>query len=208
MAEEQILEIQGMKQEEADTLYKRIVGNHEEFYEKGSTILDCGSGVGAFSLPTAVRLEARAVYAFEGYHESFEHLLNNRNNNSADTVVPDDHHILGSTGREIMGVLSGVTNALGLGEKHLVETRSIDDLWLPKVDYIRITIPGGAASVIAGGIGRIRKEGPRIVVEITSNRERHDVLELLEPLGYSSVGEEEFRELEKRGTRLLFLRKD
>lgn len=203
--EEQIFEIQGIKKQEADNLYKRMVEDHVDFYRKEATILDCGSGVGAFSLLTALRLEAKAVYAFEGYHVSFGVLMNNRNNNSAQVLLPDDHHITGATGRSVMGVASGVTNALGLGEKYLIETRSIDDLTLPHLDYIRATVPGAAPAVIRGGLNRIREDKPGIVAEIISNRERSDILSLLEPFGYSDIAEADFRKLENTGTKLLFL---
>lgn len=208
LEEERNLEILGIGKEYADILYKRITGDHMSFYRNGSNILDCGSGVGGFSLQTALRTGAKTVYAYEGYSESFNLLLKNRNGNSAGNLMPDDHHILGSTGRQLMGVSSGITNALGAGESHLVETRAIDDLMLPFLDCVRITVPGGALQIISGGMERIKREEPAIVVETSSKKERGKVMEILGSIGYTSEGEEYFREVGSLGTRLIFLRKN
>lgn len=179
---------------------------HENFYPENARILDCGAGNGIFSLLAATKAGASVVYAFEGYYRNFFELLGNVIKNSLYGIVADDHHIMGSTGRLHMNVKDGVVNLAGQGEEILVETRCIDDLALPKLDVIKITVPGAAAEILAGASVRIGNDLPSLIVEVLSNKEGKLISRSLERYGYTADSEVEFARLGNTDGKLLFFR--
>lgn len=155
-----------------------------KFYENVKTVVDCGAGSGSFSLLCTTEIPAERVYSYDGFHGNFSTLLDNVRNNSAYSVVPDDHHVSGRTGRRYMNVSSGIVNALGIGERWLIETRKLDDILIPPVDLIRVAVPGDAPSILEGGRNKIHGDRPALIVETVSSFEYARVRKFAAELGY------------------------
>lgn len=190
--------------EKIEETFEALIGNHEDFYTEKETYIDCGAGSGIFSLLCTTQLKAKRVYAYEGFYENFSRLLENRKKNSAMNIVPDDHHILGNTGRSSLNVQSGIVNAVGAGEHTLIETRNLDDLYLPAVDLINIAVPGAALDIVKGGFRRLTQDMPSVIVETVNGKEQREVKRLLEGVGLSYKSMESLRRLEGVKSTVLF----
>ncbi len=193
--------------ETLESTRKLFFEGHKDLFSGVSTLLDCGSGAGAFSLILASESKELRAYAYDGYHRNFENLLRNIDENSLYRVVADDHHIHFENGRSLMHVENGVVNDLGRGTKLMIETVCIDCLMVPEPDLIKITVPGAAPDVLRGGLKTISKEAPVLIVEVCSPREEKEVREIISGLGYSSRGREEATRLDGISSVFLFLEK-
>lgn len=72
----------------------------------------------------------------------------------------------------------------------LVEVKTLDSLGLPRLGFVKIDVEGHELAVLEGGLERLRRDRPRLLIEI---EERHHpdgsarVVALLASLGYSAL---------------------
>ncbi len=183
--------------------YRSFIESHKYFFPENARILDCGAGNGSFSVPAVKMAHAGRVFSYDGYFRNFNQILENVRNNSLYNIVPDDHHILGSTGRYSVHVKNGIVNTVEEGERILVESRKVDELVLPRLDLIKVTVPGAAVSIINGATRRIESDKPSIIAEVISDKEGRELVKLMDGLGMDHDSTVDFSSLEKTGGKLL-----
>ncbi len=194
--------------EKPEEVYRLFLEEYPDFFIKDATYLDCGSGSGAFSLLCATQLKNVRVFSYEGYYDSFMKLVENVKQNSAYNVKADDHHILGENGRSLLSVKDGIVNKLGIGIKTMVETRKIDSLTLPELNMIKVSVPGAAVEVIKGGYKTIANSLPSLIIEVVSQKEENQILDLVLEIGYTVKGRIDYNRLEGISSTFLLLQKE
>lgn len=203
-ASESGLKFEGRGKNSAMEIYRAFMEDHEQLFRENTRILDCGAGSGIFSLLSVEKFGVASAYAYDGYYLNFLEILENIRKNSLFKVVADDHHIMGETERFTVNLKDGIVNKAGYGSRILVEARKVDDLILPEIDLMKITVPGAALEILQGAEDRIRTDHPAMIVEVLSRNEARAITRLLDGLDLKLDSTSEFARIENTDGNLLF----
>jgi FkbM family methyltransferase len=174
---------------------------------RGSTVIDVGSSEGLYALAmraavgsdgTVVAVEPNPASFAALRHRTWgagirsRHLALGEVSGPATLYVPG-----GSDGAPVRGLGSLVRPAGTVGEKHVVDATTLDDLVANervRVGFVKIDVEGWELEVLRGATNVLARDRPRLLVEIEDRhlvRRPHSASEVVEWLldqGYSAVG--------------------
>ena len=180
----------GTHEPSSQDLLRQIIAEDTVFY-------DVGAHIGFFSLPAA-RIAARVI-AFEPDPENAErlraHVVRNRLQHKIEVVETalwsdTTPSITFRTGvPRSQGGVEGEEGQSVLAKGSLIQVRAtkLDNFvsgGIPVPQIIKVDVEGAASEVLIGALETIRTSRPTLIIEIHTCFEYHDVLQLLEPLGY------------------------
>lgn len=146
--------------EELDRL-RQIVGD-------GKSIVDVGANIGNHAVYFALMMSPRHLTCYEPNPVANRALHRSLAFNGIETVRVRDIALGASAGR--VSISNAPERDLGATQfapdpaGDMIVGR-LDDEELPEVDFIKIDVEGAEPGVIAGGMGLIRRDRPRIMVE-------------------------------------------
>ncbi|HXG11260.1 MAG TPA: FkbM family methyltransferase [Gemmataceae bacterium] len=167
----------------------------EKIVAPGHVVLDVGANIGAHTIPLAQLTGPRGgVLAFEPQRIPYYTLC-------ANVVLNNLHHVIcyqaalgDKAGRIVVPDLdySVEQNFGGLGlanlppdcRGHIVPLLRIDDLKLPRCNFIKIDVEGMERSVLSGAVETIRRFKPILYVEDDRKEKSAELRAFLESLGY------------------------
>ncbi len=177
----------------------RLYGEYSEaevdvfrrFVRASDVVIDAGALFGEHTLALAELCPRGSVLAFEPQRIPFQILCGNVQLNSMDNV---------DAAKCALGADDGVTKIMPLDPRRespwgltspqlvtdgdAVRVRTIDGLFLGRLDFIKIDVEGFEAQVLEGGRKTIERHQPVIYLEFNANRE--PLLSMLIGMGYKS----------------------
>lgn len=163
-----------------------------KFIKPGHLVLDIGANIGVFTLFFAKAVEETGlVIAFEPQRLVFQSLCANIAINSLSNVICRQQAVAETPGQITVPILDqsmpnnfGGVSLGGWEEGEAVAVVTIDDLNLPRCDFMKVDVEGMEAKVLQGAQETIRRFQPVLYVE--NDRKEHDsaVLGQIKALGY------------------------
>lgn len=187
---------------ENDYIQKCIV-NYSDFYEssvlyylknnvikKDSIIFDIGANIGNHSLFFALFCDVKKIECFEPVKDTYEILKKNIEINGISDVVSVHNEALGRKHGKGTVVKYNLDNIGGTTIEEVddgeLSVRTIDELSIATVDFIKIDVEGHEYDVLLGGEKTLTRLSPQIFIEIEDeNYER--VNAKLTEYGYSMI---------------------
>lgn len=143
-------------------------------------MIDCGANLGLFSYSLNAKLSDLTVHAYEAQPEVYKHLkesaeLNNyRKYHTYNKAISDSSGVISvptydysKTGS--FGSVELLTTSKDVGQQPignvLIETVTIDNMKLPKVDFIKLDIEGMEIHALNGALNTIKKYKPLMYIE-------------------------------------------
>jgi FkbM family methyltransferase len=163
------------------------------FVKEGDTVIDIGANIGTHTLWFANKVgEDGLVLAFEPQRLIFQTLCANMAINSIQNV--DCKHMGVGSAQKLVDVPPldpTVPNNFGalsiknqtVGDK--VAICKIDDIGLPRCDFIKIDVEGMEPEVLMGGLNTIMKLRPYLYMEIDREENTPLIMTILDELGYT-----------------------
>ena len=168
----------------------------QEYYartlKKGMIIVDVGASLGFFTLLFAEKAEQ--VLSFEPLPETYELLKQTVNMNKLRNVLPINLALADFNGKTTLNLAQGnvgggsVAHDLNKGKTIEVDVVKLDDIYLDRIDLIKIDVEGAELMVLKGAEGRLRRDKPTIVFEFNPAFMKDygiGLLNYLEGIGYS-----------------------
>ena len=159
--------------------------NPNEMVHNGNIVLDCGAHVGIFTY-TALRRGAATVVAIEPDPHNAECLQRNFKKEIVSLQVilvqkgvwsQDGQLVLYSSSSS--SALSTVTERIE-GEKVVIQVVKIDTLVdqlnLPRIDFIKMDIEGAERDALKGAIGTLRRWKPRLMIDAYHRADDMEIL--------------------------------
>lgn len=151
---------------------------------KGSIIIDGGANIGFFTIPVAQRVKGRdtRIISFEPQRQLFQALGGSLTLNNLDHVYLHNQGLGDSAGIaqlphvdygvpqdfgmvQLSGVSDSTTEENGWMASQVVEVVSIDDMDLPRLDFLKLDVEGYEVPAITGALKTITNYRPWIWVE-------------------------------------------
>jgi FkbM family methyltransferase len=182
----------------------------EQFCERRSLAIDCGAHYGLVSVWLSKYFDS--VHSFEVETEVASCLESNMEHHNCNNVTVHKCGLLDYIGNGNIESMVGKSTSLStfVSKSSGSQTNkiiTIDSLNLSDLDFLKIDVEGGEQSVVRGAIETIKRCKPVIYYEInygssanlqtkktygeTRFGETQSVLQILEPLGYKVVREDE-----------------
>jgi FkbM family methyltransferase len=171
---------------------------YSQFIKPNYTVIDGGANIGFHSIQFAKLANEGKVYSFEPQSLIFNVLsTNSLINGTSDIILQYRLGLSDTDGNLKMTPLSeqqfsetcinyggrGITDS-DLGEE-VVELTTIDNLHLPKLDFIKLDVQGFELKALKGGENTIKSNYPIMFIENYLNLEvDQQVMQLLEDWGY------------------------
>lgn len=163
-----------------------------KFIKPGHLVLDIGANIGVFTLFFAKAVgETGMVIAFEPQRLVFQSLCANIALNSLSNVMCRQQAVAETPGQVTVPILDqSMPNNFGgvsLGaweEGETVAVVRIDDLTLPRCDFMKVDVEGMEAKVLEGARETIRRYQPVLYVENDRSDHSEALLGLLNGMGY------------------------
>ena len=187
---------------ERDTIQKTIARDNyyydgdnldflrDNYIPLNANILDIGANIGNHSVFFACQCGANRIYSFEPQKDIYEILKRNVEINKLnDRVVLYNKGVGEESGKARINSYN-INNSGGtsikMDSKGELEVITIDELDLPRIDFVKIDVEGFEFSVLKGSRLLLARDTPAIWIEI---KEEHykEVNDFLEKLGYSKV---------------------
>jgi FkbM family methyltransferase len=170
-------------------------------------VIDGGANIGFFTVPVAQRIKARGgrIVSFEPQRQLFNALSGSLALNGLDNVFLHNQGLGDGGQSEAYLPVVDYSQATDFGtvslsvddeveEHHWMRTRSvdidsIDDLMLPRLDFVKLDVEGFEIPALKGGLNTITKYRPYIWVEyfITGAKEIKQALSPIENYSYYIV---------------------
>lgn len=161
--------------------------------QPNENVIDAGAHVGYFAERAAQLVGPHGlVFCFEPESENFERLVVRLQSRivAYDVALSDRDgtatlhiHSLGSGSHSLCWPCPG-------GASKVVATRRLDSFqWPVPIHAMKIDVEGSEAALLRGAMDLLRRDHPRIAMEVHSEALYAEVRELLEPLGYGFTPE-------------------
>lgn len=147
----------------------KILKQIEGMIGPDSIVADIGANIGNHTLFFALCCKAKHVHAFEPIRSNFEILTKNIEINHLPNVTA--HNVPVGRSGERVGIGSykitntGGTTLVAAPTGEMVLT-SLDDLDLPRLDFVKIDVEGMQREVLLGSVETLRRFKPAVMVEI------------------------------------------
>lgn len=172
----------------------------------GSTAIDVGANVGAFTIPFAYAVgPTGTVLAFEPLPDNVKRLRANVELNRLSNVrieaqaVGDREGVaeLRMSADPAYGSITDIDVQRGVGTSVSVPVTRLDEFWAslqrPEVSVLKIDVEGGEADVLLGASGLLVSQHPAILVEANAPDQLEAVSALLGKIGYRASQPRGFR---------------
>lgn len=153
-------------------------------------VVDVGANVGVFALYQAIRKKAKRIISFEPAPTVFPRLITNLKLNGISNVQP-----LNTAVGDSCGTVRFIERPMSINcrvvrneeEKGFVEIPCVTLDWvlshIPKIDLLKVDVEGFETEVFKGAEETLRRT-ERIVVELTGDRNRKEVDDVLRLSGF------------------------
>lgn len=160
----------------------------EKYLRPGMYILDIGANIGNHTIYFAKKCGAAHVFCFEPQKDVFDILSRNIELNQLDNVCTPYNHALGSNAGNAKIAAYNRANcggtSLTMDEDGDIGVRTLDEMKLPSIDFIKIDVEGFELEVLKGGEKLLREGSPTLYMEIQDDN-FYEVNRLLNSFGYA-----------------------
>ena len=187
-----------------EVLFSDVYSNFDDFIPwKGSTVLDIGAQFGDYALLCSKKFGAGKVYSFEPLLNNYKTMNENISLNKIDNVFTYNKAVGATKGMLKVSGTNDMASAFDVDGEEIVEVITVDSLGIDKLDFMKVDVEGFEMDVLHGALETIKRDLPKMIIEVHTASLKQRVLQLTEKLGYRIVHHDKPRANRERGMDLV-----